>query len=317
MQISFGQVVVTRDNTNLSASSSVGLDIRSNNQAVAFPENNISSLTDLTAYKGAEPKGGSIIFSNNATKDSSGNVISESLYGYFYWDIDSHSWVKLLDSSSFTTEYDNSLPMFFSNFDKENNTSTGVELSADSSWPVTNTAGANLSSMIPENHVLNSDLTNYWTVLDSNFQPTFNFSKGTKALFKVNAMLTKAGSGAYDFAVAMGVFLNDKLVATRVYPFSNTTANSQCSRTKMTLLASVDNLVANTSYKVKIGFRIIGNNYYDRGTTTESTNQINSLNGSKIFVGKAVTTTNPVGSGCSGVSAFESPVNLTIFGVSK
>lgn len=51
----------------------------------------------------------------------------------------------------------------------------------------------------------------YWRVFGTNFQPSFKFSKNVNGLIKVNALLVKSRGGSFDYDIAMGVFVNDKL----------------------------------------------------------------------------------------------------------
>lgn len=309
-QFSLAQVVVTRD-TNLTTDSSVGLDVKSDRQATALPEYKITAY-NIYPY-GKEPKGGSIVFSPN--KDN--NI--EDFYGYFYWDEDQHIWVKLLDSASFSSDTDYSSPYFFTNYNGLTNQSVGVEVLSPFTG-VNNNTNATLSSMTNTNHINGTNLTtmtNYWTMIPSgsDFQPVFQFQKTADAFIKVNAMLVKPGGGTFDFSVAMGVFINDVLVANKIFPFVNLSDLGLCARRKITILAPVNNIPANIPQNIKIGFRIIGNNHFTSSANTSLDNF--TLNRAKISVGLAFSsTTGNQGTFCAN-SSFQSPVNVTVYGVTR
>ncbi|MGV0920184.1 hypothetical protein ACTS94_07310 [Empedobacter falsenii] len=309
-QYSIAQVIISRD-TNTATDSSVGLEISSSNQAVALPEYNITAYNVHPYTK--EPKGGAIVFSPNKN-----GGLNEDFYGYFYWDDDQHLWVKLLDSVSFSSDKDFSSPYFFTNYDGASNTSIGVDVLSPFS-STNNTSNTTLSSMTNSNHIngtnLNVMTSNYWTIVPAGFQPTFKFAKTADAFVKVNAMLVKPGGGTFDFSIAMGVFINDVLVANKIFPFVNLADQGYCARRKITILAPVNNIPANIDQKVKIGFRIVGNNHFNSKDQSYGNNF--TLNNGKISVGLGFSNTNgSTGTYCAS-SSFQSPINVTVYGVTR
>lgn len=306
-QYSLAQVIITRD-SNLTTDSSVGLDIRSSNEAAALPEYNITAYNVHPYSK--EPKGGSIVFSPNKN-----GGLNENFYGYFYWDEDQHIWVKLLDSVSFSSDKDFSSPFFFTNYNGTTNTSVGVNILSPFS-SVNNSSNTTMSSMTNSNHINGTGLnTAYWTIVPTGFQPTFSFANTADAFIKVNAMLVKPGGGTFDFSVAMGVFINDVLVANKVFPFVNLADQGYCARRKITIIAPVNNIPANSPQNIKIGFRIVGNNHFN--STNESSGDNFTLNKGRISVGLGfANTTGTTGTYCAN-SSFQSPINVTVYGVTK
>lgn len=310
-QYSIAQVIITRDtSTNITTDSSVGLEVRSSNQAVALPEYNITAYNIHPYTK--EPKGGSIVFSPNKN-----GGLNEDFYGYFYWDEDQHVWVKLLDSASFSSDKDFSSPYFFTNYDGASNTSIGVDVPSTFTG-VNNSSNATLSVLNNQNHANGRNLStmpNYWTIVPAGFQPNFKFSKTADAFVKVNAMLVKPGGGTFDFSIAMGVFINDVLVANKIFPFVNLADKGYCTRRKITILAPVNNIPANIDQKIKIGFRIVGNNHFN--STDQSTGDNFTLNRGKISVGLGFNNTiGSTGTFCAN-SSFQAPINVVVYGVTK
>ncbi|MBO6212749.1 hypothetical protein, partial [Algoriella sp.] len=218
------------------------------------------------------------------------------------------------------SDTDYSVPYFFTNFNTSNNTSYGAIIPA----PFTSAGNTNdnvLSGMIQSYHVIGaSEGSGYWTMMNSNFHPNFTFAKNADATVKVNAVLVKPGAGAFDFGIAMGVFVNDKLIGTKVYPFSSLNQLTYCARKKITLLAPV-NIIGGTNNVVKIGFRVVGSNQFEYtspgGTTPSDGSLHSSLKSARIYVGTAFTnSTGPNGTYCEN-TAFQSPVNITVYGVSS
>ncbi|MGV0923194.1 hypothetical protein [Empedobacter tilapiae] len=302
----FSQVLISRETANLNVHSSVGFEARSDRQGVAFPEYNITNFT-VHPYNKA-PKEGSIVFSQNKN-----NGTNEDYYGYFFWN--GNRWVKLLDANSFVSNVDYNIPYFFSNFNSVNEKSTGIILPSTFGPRTSNTDNSILSETINSKHEIGADIDDiYWRVFGPDFQPSFKFSKDAKGLIKVNALLVKPGGGSFDYDIAMGVFINDKLVATKVYQFSSLNAQTICFRKKVTLLAPFNGIVANTDYKIKLGFRIIGNNYFNSGSLSFKNYSLKS----DIMVGEAFANTiSGTDQTRCGMSAFESPVNITVYGVSN
>ena len=172
----------------------------------------------------------------------------ETFYGYFYWE--NNKWVKLLDSENFSKKYDYNVPYFFSNFNQSNQTSKGVIFSTTINGAgSTNTTPSNLSSTISESkHVIGFDLinnNNYWTIA-TDFVNNFVFKNQSDGSVEVNAIIVKPGANIYHFDIAMAIFMDDKLIGTKIIPFSSSNFTA-CVRRKITLSAPISNVPPNVT----------------------------------------------------------------------